>query len=320
MPPASPVPGASAGDVCIDTIAIRRSPSLMLPLYCANEIVQPNTSQRETSVPEPKVIVLTGASSGLGAIAARQLATDGWNVAVVGRNPERTNSVADAIGGTAFLADYDRLDDVRALAAALLERYPRIDVLANNAGGLVGRRGTTADGNERTFQHNHLAPFLLTNLLLQRLTASNARVIGTASTANSMGHVNLDDLNSRHSLYLGGWRAYGTSKLETILFMRELAVRTDLTSYSFHPGFVTTSFASDSAGGRFLMRLSRSSQVSPEAGAAPLVHLAETETLDVPNGTYFDGLKPNGWMRAQGRDARLARDLWDASLTLTGLA
>jgi NAD(P)-dependent dehydrogenase (short-subunit alcohol dehydrogenase family) len=271
-------------------------------------------------VPVKKTIVVTGASSGLGALAARELAKDGWEVAVVGRNPERTRAVAETIGGSAFLADYDRLDDVRGLAAILLERYPTIDVLANNAGGLVSRRGTTADGNERTFQHNHLAPFLLTNLLLHRLTASGARVINTASSANSMGYVNLADLDSRRTPYLGGWRAYGTSKLETILFTRELARRTGLTAYSFHPGFVTTSFASDSAGGRLLMRLSRSMQISPDAGAAPLVELAERDAFDVPNGTYFDGLKPHGWTRAQARDEKLARDLWDASMTITGLA
>ena len=155
-----------------------------------------------------KTIVITGASSGLGALAARELAQAGWDVAVVGRNADRTRAVADAVGGTAFLADYDRLDDVRTLAAALLERYSEIDVLANNAGGLVSRRGTTADGNERTFQHNHLAPFLLTNLLLDRLIASSARVINTASTANAMGHINLADLDSRRGPYLGGWRAY----------------------------------------------------------------------------------------------------------------
>jgi NAD(P)-dependent dehydrogenase (short-subunit alcohol dehydrogenase family) len=267
-----------------------------------------------------KTIVLTGASSGLGSIAAHRLAKDGWEVAVVGRNPERTRAVAETVGGTAFLADYDRLDDVRALAASLLDRYPTIDVLANNAGGLVSRRGSTADGNERTFQHNHLAPFLLTNLLLERLTASGARVINTASSANGMGHVNLADLNSRRTPYLGGWRAYGTSKLETILFTRELARRTGLAAYSFHPGFVTTSFASDSAGGRLLMRMSRSMQISPDAGAAPLVELAERETIDAPNGTYFDGLKPNGHTRAQAGDSQLAQNLWDASMTITGLA
>jgi len=270
-------------------------------------------------VAKQRTIVITGASSGIGAIAARELAAEGWDVAVVGRNPERTHQVAEAIGGTAFLADYDRLDDVRALAADLLARYPEISVLANNAGGLVGHRGVSADGFERTFQHNHLAPFLLTNLLLERLTASAGRVINTSSSANSAGRVNLADLNSRRGPYVGGWRAYGTSKLETILFTRELAKRTSLTAYAFHPGFVRTSFGSDTAASRFLMRLSQSAQIAPEAGAAPLVELAQREVIDVPNGTYFDGLKPNGWMRAQARDTRLASDLWYASAELVGL-
>jgi NAD(P)-dependent dehydrogenase (short-subunit alcohol dehydrogenase family) len=193
-------------------------------------------------------------------------------------------------------------------------------VLSNNAGGLVSKRGDSADGFERTFQHNHLAPFLLTNLLLGRLRTSEARVINTASSANNFGRVNLADLNSRRRPYLGGWRAYGTAKLETILFTRELARRTELTTYVFHPGFVTTSFASDSARGRLLMRLSRSVQIAPDAGAAPLIQLATNQALDVPNGTYFDGLRPNGRMGTQARDAQLAAALWEQDLAMVGLA
>ena len=113
--------------------------------------------------------MLTGASSGIGVVAAEQLVDQGNQVAVVGRNPERTRAVAERIGATPFLADFERLDDVRALADALLDRYERIDVLANNAGGLNARRELTVDGHERTIQANHLAPFLLTNLLLPRL-------------------------------------------------------------------------------------------------------------------------------------------------------
>lgn len=266
-----------------------------------------------------KTIVLTGASSGIGAIAAKELAAAGWDVAVVGRNPERTRAVAAATGGTAFLADYDRLDDVRALAAALLEKYPRVDVLANNAGGLVGKRADTADGHERTFQHNHLAPFLLTALLSERLVASNARVIGTASVANRLGSVDLDDLDRRRHAYAGGWRAYGTSKLETILFMEELARRTPLTAYSFHPGSVRTSFGLDSAAGRFAMRLASVTQITPEAGAVPLIQLASSDAITAPSGTYFDGLKPGGATARQAGDARLAAALWDATARILGL-
>ena len=200
-----------------------------------------------------KTIVITGASSGLGAKAAERLAGEGWHVAVVGRNPERTEKVAASVGGTPFVADFDRLDDVRALAAALLERFPRIDVLANNAGGLVSERGLSADGHERTLQHNHLAPFLLTNLLLPRLVDSDARVISTASLANLAGRVRMDDLEWARRRWLGGWPAYGTSKLATILFIRELARRTPLTAYSFHPGYVSTRFGADDA----LLKLSQ---------------------------------------------------------------
>jgi NAD(P)-dependent dehydrogenase (short-subunit alcohol dehydrogenase family) len=270
-------------------------------------------------VAKRKTIVLTGASSGIGAIAARELALEGWDVAVVGRNPERTDAVASAIGGTPFLADYDRLDDVRELASALLSKYPTIDVLANNAGGLVGRRGTTADGHERTFQHNHLAPFLLTGLLTARLTESNARVVGTASVANRFGHVRLDDLDWKRRPYLGGWQAYGTSKVETILFARELARRTSLTAYSFHPGSVKTAFGTDTALGRAAMRLAAVTQITPEAGAVPLIQLASNPDIDAPNGTYFDGVRPDGATTAQARDLRLAADLWDASAELVGL-
>jgi NAD(P)-dependent dehydrogenase (short-subunit alcohol dehydrogenase family) len=266
-----------------------------------------------------KTIVLTGASAGIGRIAARELAGMGWEVAVVGRNPERTGRIAEEIGGTAFLADYDRLDDVRSLAAALLERYPRIDVLANNAGGLVGKRGETADGHERTFQHNHLAPFLLTHLLRPRLEASGARVVGTASVANRFSQLRLDDLDFRRRPYLGGWRAYGTSKLETILFAKELARRTPLEAYSFHPGSVRTAFGTDTRAGRFVMGLAAPMQITPEAGAVPLIQLVSSAEVAAPNGSYFDGLKPGGAHHRDADDPALASGLWDATVAALGL-
>jgi NAD(P)-dependent dehydrogenase (short-subunit alcohol dehydrogenase family) len=267
-----------------------------------------------------KTIVITGASSGIGANAAERLAKDGWNVAVVGRNPQRTKAVAATVGGTAFLADYDRLDDVRALATDLLATYPTIDVLANNAGGLLAKRGISADGHERTLQHNHLAPFLLTNLLLDRLEKSSARVISTASLANRFSAIRLDDLEWKKRPWFGGWRAYGTSKLETILFIRELAKRTRLEAYSFHPGYVSTAFGADSSlvrlgsfvsGGRL--------SISADEGATPLVHLAEVAEVDAPNGTYFDGLKPYGSMHPLAKDDALASALWAATSELVGL-
>lgn len=264
-------------------------------------------------------IVITGASSGIGANAAGRLAQAGWDVAVVGRNPERTRSVAEAVGGTAFLADYDRLDEVRELAASLAARYPSIDVLANNAGGLVSRRGLSADGYERTIQHNHLAPFLLTNLLLPSL-APGARVIGTASVANTFGDLRLDDLQWARRPYLGGWQAYGTSKIATIVFMRELAARTGLAAFSFHPGYVATSFGSDSPLVKFGNLVSRGRlAISPQQGATPLVQLATAEPVGSPSGTYFDGLKPDGRVNRSADRPGVGAALWDLSAELVGL-
>ncbi|MET4781700.1 SDR family NAD(P)-dependent oxidoreductase [Glaciihabitans sp. UYNi722] len=268
-------------------------------------------------------IVITGASSGLGRAAAVALADRGAEIAVVGRNPERTNAVAAQVGGRMFLADFDRLDDVRRLADDLLTVYDHIDVLANNGGGLVSKRGLSEDGHERTFQHNHLAPFLLTNLLLTRLTAANGRVISTASAANLFGKLDLDDLDRTRHVYAGGWRAYGTSKLETILFIEELARRTDGTgidAFAFHPGLVSTGFGADSGMFRFAQFLSRGSLgISPEQGAAPLIHLASTEDVGAPSGTYFDGLKPNGRTPAVAHDEEVAARLWTRSTELVGL-
>ncbi|MBC7519030.1 MAG: SDR family NAD(P)-dependent oxidoreductase [Microbacteriaceae bacterium] len=268
-------------------------------------------------------MVLTGASSGLGREAARELAAQGATIAVVGRNNERTRQVAAEIGGHPFIADFDRLDDVRELAESLLNRFERIDVLANNAGGLIPRRGYTVDGHERTFQSNHLAPFLLTNLLLPRLIESAGRVISTASVANRFGSLRLDNLDSRRGPYLGGWRAYGTSKLETILFIQELARRTEhtaLTSYSFHPGFVATNFGNGSTLMRINGMLSRGQYgITAQAGAVPLVRLASDRTVGSPNGTYFDMLTPNGRVNRQAGDPILARQLWQRSTELVGL-
>jgi NAD(P)-dependent dehydrogenase (short-subunit alcohol dehydrogenase family) len=268
-----------------------------------------------------KTIVITGASSGLGAAAARELASRGATIAVVGRNPERTKLVADEVGGAPFLADYDELDQVRSLAETLLERYETIDVLANNAGGLVAKRRLTVDGHERTFQHNHLAPFLLTAMLLPRLRASSGRVISTASAANLGGKVHLDDLDRAHRPYLAGWPAYGTGKLETIMFIDELARREPLVSaYAFHPGYVSTNFGTELAVIRFANFVSGNRLgATPDQGAAPLVHLASAPDVGLPSGTYFDGLKPGGRTAAQAKDAALASALWNSSEQLVGL-
>jgi len=178
-----------------------------------------------------RTVVITGASSGIGAAAARRFAALGATVAVVGRSPQKTAAVAEAIGAHPHLADFSRLDAVRELADDLLGRYPRIDVLANNAGGIFASRNTTADGHEMTFQVNYLAPFLLTNLLLRRLTQgpNEGRVVNTASMAYRWGRLDLANLDRSGGRY-SGQGAYGGAKLAMLLFTRELARRSQRAS------------------------------------------------------------------------------------------
>ncbi|GAA0986169.1 SDR family oxidoreductase [Acrocarpospora macrocephala] len=270
-----------------------------------------------------KTVVITGASAGVGAAAARGLAALGATVAVVGRSPEKTNAVARAIGAEPHLADFSRLSDVRALADTLLDRYPTIDVLANNAGGQIARRTITEDGHEMTFQVNYLAPFLLTHLLLDRLAAAkDARVISTSSQAHSLGRVDLDDLDSTRGY--GAFRVYGTTKLENILFTRELARRTQgtgITATAFHPGAVASDFFRDNAILRRIMRspLARAIALPPEKAAEPLLHLATLEDPQPTNGAYFNLLKRREPKYRQSGDHELARHLWDRTATMLGL-
>lgn len=276
---------------------------------------------------ERRTIVITGASSGIGEHAAQTLAAEGARVAVVGRNPERTRAVADRIGAETFIADFERLDDVRRLASELLARLDRIDVLAHNAGGLYSRRETTVDGHERTIQTNHLAPFLLTRLLHDRLVQSAheapVRVISTASMANLFGSLRVDDLDWLQRPWRGGWQAYGTSKLATILFARELGERltgTGITVYSFHPGTIVTRFGGQSPLIRFGNAVTAGHYGRSTAdGAAPLLALIGAETPGAPTGTYFDRFTPNGRVNSQVHNPQLARDLWAATERMLGL-
>jgi NAD(P)-dependent dehydrogenase (short-subunit alcohol dehydrogenase family) len=271
-----------------------------------------------------KTVVITGASSGIGAAAARTLAAHGHEVVVVGRDPDRTAAVAGEIGAEHHVADYTRLDEVRALAAVLAERHPRIDVLANNAGGISGERRLTADGHEWTFQVNHLAPFLLTNLLLDTLIASSASVLTTSSIASRGAHLDLDDLDMATGF--APFRAYGASKLANILFARELHRRyhaRGISSAAFHPGVVATNFGA--ADGPFLLRfygtaLARAIFSSPNRGARQLVWLAEgTPGVDWEPGRYWVH-RHIGRTSPQADDPDVARRLWDASARMVGLS
>jgi NAD(P)-dependent dehydrogenase (short-subunit alcohol dehydrogenase family) len=279
----------------------------------------------EATSRDDRTIVITGASSGIGRVTAVSLARAGARVAVVGRNLERTRDVARAAGGIPFVADFDRLDEVRRLAGDLASLGP-IDVLVNNAGGLVTHRQVTVDGNERTFQANHLAPFLLTRLLLDAPAGrSLTRVISTASSAHRYGRLRLDDLTWADRPWHGGWGAYGASKLATILFIQELARRTagrGLGAYAVHPGVVATGFGRDVRAIRLASRLTAGHYArSAASGAAPLIALARSEP-EAPSGTYYDRMRPGARLahRAKGPAADLlARDLWHVSAELVGV-
>ena len=194
-----------------------------------------------------RTIVITGASDGIGAVAAARLSRSGENVVVVGRSEQKTTAIASELGADHFVADFTDLAQVRTLAKQLLERYPRIDVLANNAGGFMGRREVTVDGHEKTFQVNHLAPFLLTTQLLERLLESRASVLNTSSVGNKMfGRVDIDDLDAERGYRAS--KAYGDAKLENILFTRELHRRyhsAGISAAAFHPGNVASNFGSE---------------------------------------------------------------------------
>lgn len=275
-------------------------------------------------MPQPKTIVITGASDGIGAAAARRLHRDGHRVVIVGRSAQKTEAIARELGADHFVADFARLADVRTLAAELGAAYSRVDVLANNAGGIFGDRTKTVDGFEKTFQINHLAPFLLTTLLMDTLIASSATVIQTSSVgARLFGRVNMDDLD--HDLDFSPQLAYGTAKLENILFTTELHRRyhaQGLAAVAFHPGLVATGFAteSDSVMKRFYRsRLGRALMSSPEKGAAQLVWLATTRPgSEWQPGVYYEKRKPARRNNPQALDRGLARELWDRSADLLG--
>ena len=272
-----------------------------------------------------KTIVITGASDGIGAAAARKLKADGHLIVVVGRDANKTKTVANEINAPYEIADFSELGQVSALAAALDSKYEKIEVLANNAGVMFGNFAKTVDGFERTFQVNHLAPFLLTHLLHTKLLASAATVVNTSSmTAKMWGQLDLTDLNNE--IEYDEKRAYGTAKLCNILFTKEFDRRfrkSGINTVAFHPGVVSTNFASDPdssfhkiyhSGGKPTM-----SMITPEAGADQLIWISEGEAgKDWQPGEYYDLRKP-GELSEQASDLKLALQLWDESVRLLKL-
>ncbi|MBC7460722.1 MAG: SDR family NAD(P)-dependent oxidoreductase [Thermoleophilia bacterium] len=277
-----------------------------------------------------RTIVVTGASSGIGAVTARDLHERGATVIALGRDPKRTAAIAAELGTEPVIADFAVFADVRRAAAEILERTDRIDTLVNNAGALVPKRTVTVDGHELTFQANHLATFLLTHLLRPRLAQTAAlgegpvRVITTASLANRFGHVRRDDLDWKQRRW-SPFRCYAQSKLLNILFARELGVRAladGVESYAFHPGNVATGFANTSRTIGLMYRvplLKRFMPIDADAGAAPMTRLVVDSSLPTETGGYYDRFDPEQGLGREANDAELASWLWEESVRLTHL-
>jgi daunorubicin C-13 ketoreductase len=268
-----------------------------------------------------RTIVVTGGSSGIGLAAAEQLAARGDQIVLVGRDPGRLQAAADRVRAAGqgrepgrFRADFDRLSDVRDLADHLLTTYPAIDVLANNAGGIVMDYRRTPDGLESTIQSNHLAPFLLTSLLRERLRGG--RVVNTSSDAHRRSVPDPHDFTGDPRTYRG-WPAYGAAKSANILFTAEAARRwPDILSVSFHPGVVRTNF-----GDRGMLRLFYRYApflVTPEKAGALLAWLVTAPAGDLVNGAYYEGHQ-TVVPRARTGDADLAAELWKSSEAAVGI-
>jgi NAD(P)-dependent dehydrogenase (short-subunit alcohol dehydrogenase family) len=273
------------------------------------------------------VVLITGATRGIGAAAAVELARRGAEVAIVGRDADRVRETAEAAraaGGGApvheHVADLAHADEVRRLAAEVLERHPRLDVLANNAGAMFTARHVTPDGHEQTLALNHLAPFLLTDLLRERLAADGGgRVVTTASDAAGAGELDFDDLEFEQRSFKP-MRVYGTTKLMNILFTRELAKRAagdGITATCFHPGVVRTGFGkNDGLLYRAALTVAGPFLRSPDKGARSLVWLALDPAAAQLTGVYVVDQKVRE-PTAAGRDDALAEGLWERSATLT---
>jgi NAD(P)-dependent dehydrogenase (short-subunit alcohol dehydrogenase family) len=275
-----------------------------------------------------KVVVITGATSGIGEVAAVRFAKLGARLVLIARDRARgeatlarLRAAAPGVAHIVHYADLSTVGETRRIAAAIAAVEPRIDVLVNNAGAIFATRAVTVDGLERTFALNHMSYFVLTAGLLDRLVAAApARIVNTASNAHRRGHVDFEDLQSARGY--GAFAVYGTSKLCNILFTRELARRLagrGVTANSFTPGFVATRFG-DQAGGLYAagVRLAKLLAATPEKGAETLVYLASAPEAANLNGQFLQNCRA-GSLSAEAQDDAVAQLLWRESERIAGM-
>jgi NAD(P)-dependent dehydrogenase (short-subunit alcohol dehydrogenase family) len=275
-----------------------------------------------------KVIVITGATSGIGQIAASELAAAGARLVLVARDRVRADKTLARLrergpnqAHRAHIADLSRLAEMKRVGSEIAAAEPRVDVLINNAGNFFGRRELTQDRLERTFATNHVAYYVLTLLLRDRLVASApARIVNTASAAHRGEKLDFDDLQSAKSYRLQS--VYGRSKLCNILFTRALARRlagTGVTVNCLHPGFARTNLGQRD-GGLFanLVRMYFLFGGPPERGANTIVYLATSPAVAEVSGGYFTDCRP-ATPSAQAQDDARAERLWNATARITGI-
>jgi retinol dehydrogenase-12 len=267
-----------------------------------------------------RIALITGATSGIGRVTARELARMGAKVVVVGRDPVKLDALKREIGADTIRADLQLTSETRRAAAEFANRYARLDVLVNNAGALFGRRQLTAEGLERTFALNHMAYFTLTTALLDLLRASApARVISVSSEASRGGRIDFGDLQMERR-YLG-IRQYCNTKLMNLLFALELSRRlqgSGVTSNALHPGAIASGFAMRDAGWfGALTRLARPFMIGEEKGARTQIWAASEPSLEKVTGKYFVRQRERPPPRA-ALDQEAARRLWEQSERIAG--
>jgi NAD(P)-dependent dehydrogenase (short-subunit alcohol dehydrogenase family) len=271
-------------------------------------------------------VVITGATSGIGEVAADRLAAKGARIVFIARDKARgeetlkhLRAIAPGAEHAAYYADLSRISEMKRVSAEIAAAEPKIDVLINNAGALFNTRKVSADGLEMTFAVNHMAYFVVTNLLLPRMGAG-ARIVSTSSDAHKGAKLNIDDLQSERGY--SGFGVYGRSKLCNILFTRELARRlkgSGVTANCLHPGFVATRFG-DQSGGivSFAVRAAKNFALTPEQGAGTIIYLASSPDVADVSGGYFYKSKIATPTKEAQNDAD-AKRLWDVSTKISGV-